>query len=139
MTSFFRRLRSLVTLFTPLRVTPIACRSSWKVERQVFCGLTCLRLSETGSQFKATLVTCRSFYWQASIRPASFNLLTLTISDIDRSCSFAPLRTSSMVTWSLHEIPMIVWIHLWWNTSSLWRMLVYSSMSQRHVALLQLQ
>ena len=53
--------------------------------------------------------------------PASFSLLTLTISD--RRCSFALLITSSLITWLRHEILMIVQIHLWWNISNLWRML----------------
>ena len=55
-TTFFHRMRSIETLFVPLQVTPpIACRSSLKMGCQVFCGLPCLRLRETGSQFKATL------------------------------------------------------------------------------------
>ena len=55
-TSFLHFGLSLADLFAPIHVSPISCRFSLNVVRQVFVGLPGLRLPLSGGQFMAMLV-----------------------------------------------------------------------------------
>ena len=76
-TLFFHQLQSLATLFVPVQVTTIACRS-------MSC-LLCLHFPDTGSQFMATLVDLSSARYSmcpASCNPISWPTLTTSKSNI---------------------------------------------------------
>ena len=101
----------------PLQLTLISSKLSRNVMCHVFLGLPLFLLLSSGTQYIAEL----SIGWWR-MWPAKCLLLTATSSC---SCSMpALLVTSSLVTWSCHEITRIV--HKQWRrkTSSLWAMFV---------------
>jgi len=110
---FRQRTRSAASSSASLQLTPLACRSSQNVDRQVFLGLPLISLPSTGIQSIAL------WAGRGAIRrtcPANRNLLSPTM-----SCSrLCPVRfsTSVFVTLSLKVTPMIFPKFRWWNTSS---------------------
>ena len=107
--------RSAAIVSFSLQPTPLACKSSLNVDRQVFFGRPLFLLPSAGVHSIAQRAG-RS----GAIRmtwPANRNLLSTTM-----SCSrLCPVRasTSAFDTLSFHVTPMIFLKFRWWNTSSL--------------------
>jgi len=99
-TRLFHRLRSLVTLQTPLQLTRISCKSSRNVCHQVFLGRPLLLLSPSNSHCIATLAGL--FGGSHSICSTNVNVLTLTV--FDRS-SIPAIFINQSINQSINNAP----------------------------------